>query len=114
MDQTYLRQVLRNLEEVKAVHDKKFSDNPAHKTCGARFDRVIENLKGDLAESDTTPRMDFSISESALPDAIEPAKRLEEKASQLEQLGDPAAVTIREQSRQILFKELNEIDGFDR
>jgi hypothetical protein len=112
MDKSYLKQVIAKLEKERAVHEEKFSDNPAHKDCQPRFDRVIENLKSDLGEEE--PRLDFSVSQSALPDAIAPAKDIEAKAQKLEQIGSPAAQPLHEKARQIVFKELNELDGFDR
>ena len=117
MDIAYLREVLGKLERMKAVHDKKFSDNPHHKDCQKRLDKTIDHLRKDLKEqSKSEPRLDFSVSESALPDAIEAAGRLQAQANELEALNldDALAIALREQSRDILFKELNELDGFDR
>ncbi|HEY9791960.1 MAG TPA: hypothetical protein V6D22_16255 [Candidatus Obscuribacterales bacterium] len=115
MDIAYLRQVLGKLERMKAVHDEKFSDNPKHKDCQKRLDKAIDNLGRDIKEqSASEPRLDFSVSESALPDAIEPAAKLQAEANELEGLNDPLATALRAQSRDILFKELNELDGFDR
>jgi hypothetical protein len=115
MDKTYLKTVLDKLERMKAVHSEKFSDNPQHANCDGRFDKAIDNLKDEMGEGEEkAPRLDFSVSQTALPDAIEPAARLEEKAKELEDQNDPSAAPIRQESRQILFKELNELDGFDR
>jgi hypothetical protein len=114
MDKAYVKEVLSKLERMKAVHDEKFSDNPHHKDCQKRLDKTIDNLREEMKEqSESEQRFDFSVSESALPDAIEPAARLQAQANQLE-LDDPMAIALREQSRDILFKELNELDGFDR
>ena len=95
------------------MHDKKFAGNPAHRDCQPRFDQTIDNLSQKLAAAEAS-RMDFSASQSALPDALEPARQLQEQARQLETACNPEAVPLRELSRQILFKELNELDGFDR
>jgi hypothetical protein len=115
MDKTYLKTVLDKLERMKAVHSDKFSDNPKHADCDGRMDKVIDNLKEEMGEGEeTAPRLDFSVSETALPDAIEPAARLEAKAKELEGQNSPEAAPLRQESRQILFKELNELDGFDR
>jgi hypothetical protein len=114
MDKLYMRQVLDRLIAERASHDEKFKGNPVHENCLPRFDKVIDSMRGDLGES-PTPRMDFSVSESALPDAIEDALVFEQAAQALLSNHDPElAEAMKQKSREVVFKEMNELDGFDR
>ena len=96
MDRQYAEQVLAKLKRVRDVHDEKFSDNPRHRDCLPRIDNTIEKIEAELGE-EPRPRLDFSVSETALPDALEPAARLQAKASELEKEQDPQATPLREQ-----------------
>jgi hypothetical protein len=114
MDKSYLQQVLRNLERMKAVHDQEFSGNEHHEGCQPRIEKAIEKLCAEVGQEEQAPRLDFSVSQSALPDAIEKAGQLESAARKLEEENDPQAAPLRRESQKIVAKELNELDGFDR
>jgi hypothetical protein len=122
MDEAYLRQALHALEKGREMHEERYGDNPHHQDCLPRLDKVIETLSDQLEQEDSQtknrrripPRLDFSVSETALPDAIEAAAQLEMQARLLEQQHDPDSIMLLQAAREILFKELNELDGFDR
>jgi len=48
MDREYINRTIDNLQRERAVHDQKFSSNPAHQNCLPRFDQAIANLKKEL------------------------------------------------------------------
>jgi hypothetical protein len=54
-----LRQAIQKIEQEREVHDQKFGNNPVHKDCLPRFEKVLDNLRSDLdkaeAESPPTP-----------------------------------------------------------
>ncbi|HEY9774208.1 MAG TPA: hypothetical protein V6C81_10415 [Planktothrix sp.] len=50
IDRMYVKTTIEHLEAEKAVHDTKFSDNPAHKNCLPNFELAIERLKQELAK----------------------------------------------------------------
>jgi hypothetical protein len=55
MDRMMLRQAIQKIEQEREVHDQKFGNNPVHKECLPRFEKVLDNLRSDLekAESDS-------------------------------------------------------------
>jgi hypothetical protein len=59
MDRMMLRQAIQKIEQEREVHDQKFGNNPVHKDCLPRFEKVLDNLRSDLdkaeAESPPTP-----------------------------------------------------------
>ena len=59
-------------------------------------------------------QVDPASSAGALPDALEEALALEKLARELESAGDCEAPRYHQLARESLFKELNELDGFDR
>lgn len=70
------------------------------------------NGNDPLAPQGPSCRLDELPSESALPDALQGAINLEESARN--QKDGELAQELRQAARQIIFKELNELDGFDR
>lgn len=112
MDKAYLKQICAMMEVERALHGHKFADQPLHQNCLMRFDKVIASLKKNLDEK--PPRMDFSISESALPDAIEEARALKYTADAIRLDHRDAASFLMNQALEVVMKELNELDGFDR
>lgn len=113
MDKAYLKQVIARLIAERAVHEHKFAGMPVHNNCLKRFDALIEKLEDGLG--DERRRLDFSPSESALPDALEEASALKAAAMQLElEQQHASAEFLKQRAREVLFKEMNELDGFDR
>jgi hypothetical protein len=112
MDRALAKQAIERIEAEKAVHDVKFAGRPEHVSCLPRFDRVLANLYTNI---EPFPRMDATNSIGALPDAIEIAKEMEEVAQHLAATNDmQAALILKREAETVIFKELNDIDGFDR
>jgi hypothetical protein len=52
MDRMMLKQAIERIENERAVHDEKFANNPVHKDCLPRFDKVLDNLRSDLKKEE--------------------------------------------------------------
>jgi hypothetical protein len=48
VDRIYLQSVIDKIEHERKIHDRKFADNPAHKTCLPRFDDTLTKLREEL------------------------------------------------------------------
>lgn len=48
MDRMMLKASIERIENERQIHDEKFANNPVHKDCLPRFDKVLSNLKADL------------------------------------------------------------------
>lgn len=55
MDRNYLNDVIRRIEQEKAIHDTKFARNAAHANCLPRFETVIANLRKELEKLSSDP-----------------------------------------------------------
>jgi hypothetical protein len=115
MDKLYLKGVLDRLVAEREVHDQKYADNAVHNDCLPRMDKAIENIRKELGEEPGSNRLDFSVSESALPDAIQDAVVLQHLADEMDTQNEhETASLLKRRSQEVVFKELNELDGFDR
>lgn len=113
MDKYYLEDLVTRLEKAMDEHDCKFSDNPSHAHCRARFTRAIDELRTQLCahQTDDAGKPDVT----AKGDEFEAASYMDKLASMVEERSDPeAACWLRKQARTAVLKQLNELDGFDR
>jgi hypothetical protein len=46
----YIQSVIERIEAEKAVHERKFKNNPVHKNCLPRFDQTLAKLRAELAK----------------------------------------------------------------
>lgn len=114
MDKLYAKQVLERLIAERSIHQDKFSGDPIHANCMPRFDKAIAGLEQEVGELQAA-RIDFSVSETALPDAIAEALPLKHAADALAlENQHEAAEVMYKRARDVVAKEMNELDGFDR
>lgn len=63
MDRFYLSDVIRRIEQEKAVHDEKFSNSAVHADCLPRFEMVLEKLRQELEKLDDRRELESSTAE---------------------------------------------------
>lgn len=112
MDKAVAKHAIERIEAEKAIHGTKFAGRAEHANCPERFDKVLAKLYADM---ESAPRVDSTNSLGALPDAIASAKQMEEVADALAKDNKKdAAAHLKREAEKVVFKELNEMDGFDR
>lgn len=111
MDVVYIEQIIATLETKRDQHCCEKHLKQSGDGCMARFSRMIDGLKEKL--SLTKPTAEPVV--TARGDELKKAEKLSATATKLEKQDEhEAAEEAKEKARNIVAKELNEMDGFPR